>query len=54
MEPKNSPKSIGPIRKPRPSRVMNTKMPTMKTIADVPPTKTRTDTALSMYHALPR
>ena len=38
---KNSPKSSVSKAKPSPSRLMNTKMPMMKTIAEIPPAKTR-------------
>ena len=37
--------------KPNPSRVMKTKMPMMKMMAETPPRKTSAWTALSMYQS---
>ncbi len=51
IDPKNSPKLNSPKTKPKPSRVMKTKIPMMKTIAEMPPTKTTAATALSTYQA---
>ena len=52
--PKNSRTSNDPVIKPRPSFVMKTKMPIIKTIAEIPPTKTKKVTALSAYQSRPR
>ena len=38
---KNSAKSMGPTTKANPSMVMKTKMPMIKTMAEIPPMKTR-------------